>query len=71
MKTDCEIIKDSPPANAIDQKEEKFFPIIRCEDFHEILSINLKIDKKEIQLKTLFLRSMCRNRKRKTRKKQL
>ena len=42
-----EIIKDSPPANAIDQKVEKFFPIIRCEDCHEILSINLKIDKKK------------------------
>ena len=46
-----DIINDYPPANAIEDKEEKDYPIIRCEDCHEILSISLNIDKKEIQLK--------------------
>ena len=46
-----DIINDYPPANVIEDKEEKDYPIIRCEDCHEILSISLNIDKKEIQLK--------------------
>ena len=46
-----DIINDYPPANAIEDKEEKDYPFIRCEDCHEILSISLNIDKKEIQLK--------------------
>ena len=39
-----DIINDYPPANAIEDKEEKDYPIIRCEDCHEILSISLNID---------------------------
>ena len=44
-------INDYPPANAIDEKETKDYPILRCEDCREILRINLKLDKKEVQLK--------------------
>ena len=38
-----------PPANAITQ-DEKDYPIIRCEDCHELLFINFNLNKKEIQL---------------------
>ena len=44
-------INDCPPANVIEEKEKNDYPIIRCEDCHEILAINLKLDKKEVQLK--------------------
>ena len=44
-------MKDFPPANAINEKEEINFPIIRCESCHEIPLINFIMDKKEIQLK--------------------
>ena len=40
---------DCPPANAITQ-DEKDYPIIRCEDCHELLFINFNLIKKEIQL---------------------
>ena len=44
-------VNDYPPANAIEEKEKKDYPILRCEDCREILRINLKLDKKEVQLK--------------------
>ena len=46
---DKEII-DYPPANVINQ-DEKDYPIIRCEDCHELLSIKFDLNKKEIELK--------------------
>jgi len=42
-------INDYPPANAIKQVE-KDYPIIRCEDCHELLTINFNLGNKEIQL---------------------
>ena len=42
-------IDDYPPANIIKQME-KDYPIIRCEDCHELLSINFNLNKMEIQL---------------------
>ena len=50
MESD-EIINDYPPANAIQPNESKDYPIIRCQDCHEIYKIELNIDKKEVQLK--------------------
>ena len=44
-------IYDFPSTNVINENEEIDYPIIRCEDCHEILSIDLKMDKKQIQLK--------------------
>ena len=41
---------DYPPANVINQDEQDY-PIIRCEDCHEILSIKFNLNKKEIELK--------------------
>ena len=38
-----------PPANAITE-DEKDYPIIRCEDCHELLFINFNLNKNEIQL---------------------
>ena len=46
-----EIINDYPPASAIETKESKDYPFIRCKDCYEILTIHFKMDKKEIQLK--------------------
>ena len=42
-------INDYPPANAIKQVE-KDYPIIRCEDCHELLIINFNLSNKEIEL---------------------
>ena len=42
---------DYPPANVINENEEIDYPIIRCEDCHEVLSIDFKMDKKQIILK--------------------
>ena len=42
-------INNCPPANAIEQIK-KDYPIIRCEDCHELLSINFNLNSKEIQL---------------------
>ena len=44
-------ISDYPPANAIKSNESRDYPIIRCEDCHEIPAIDLKMDKGEIQIK--------------------
>ena len=44
-------INDYPPANAIKSNESRDYPIIRCEDCHEIPAIDLKMDKGEIQIK--------------------
>ena len=44
-------ISDYPPANAIKSNESRDYPIIRCEDCHEIQAIDLKMDKGEIQIK--------------------
>ena len=41
---------DYPPAKVINQ-DEKDYPIIRCEDCHELLSIKFDLNKKEIELK--------------------
>lgn len=46
---ESQIIDNYPPANAITQ-EEKDYPIIRCEECHELLFINFNLNKKEIQL---------------------
>ena len=42
---------DFPPANAIKPNDFKDFPIIRCENCHEIPIMDLNIDKREIELK--------------------
>ena len=42
-------IDNFPPANVIAQAE-KDYPVIRCEDCHELLLINFNLNKKEIQL---------------------
>ena len=42
---------DFPPANAINQNYFEDYPIIRCEDCHEIPAMDLNIDKREIRLK--------------------
>ena len=42
---------DYPLANVINENEEIDYPIIRCEDCHEVLSIDFKMDKKQIILK--------------------
>ena len=44
-------INDYPPANSIKQIEEVIYPIIRCEECYAIPIINLKLDKKEVQIK--------------------
>ena len=44
-------INDYPPANAIKPSEKRDYPIIRCEDCHEIPILDLKMDKGEIQIK--------------------
>ena len=45
-------INDYPPANIIYNETEGIdYPILRCEDCHEILSIDLKINKNQIQCK--------------------
>ena len=45
-------IEDFPPANVINPNfEAKNYPIIRCENCHEIPTIKFNLDKKEIQLK--------------------
>ena len=44
-------IKDYPAANSIKSNEARDYPIIRCEDCHQIPTINFKLDKREIQLK--------------------
>ena len=41
-------IDNYPPANAIKQVEKEY-PIIRCEDCHELLFINFNLNKTEIQ----------------------
>ena len=46
---ESQVVNDYPPANIIKQVE-KDNPIIRCEDCHELLSINFNLNKKEIQL---------------------
>ena len=46
-----EEINDFPPANSAEQNEKLDYPIIRCEECHEILTLNFKLDNKEIQLK--------------------
>ena len=42
-------VDNYPPANVIAQ-DEKDYPIIRCEECHELLLINFNLNKKEIQL---------------------
>ena len=42
-------VNDYPPANAINQKLNSF-PFIRCEDCHELMTLKLILDKREIQL---------------------
>ena len=42
---------DYRPINATNENEEIDYPIIRCEDCHEVLSIDFKMDKKQIILK--------------------
>ena len=42
-------IDNYPPANVI-TNAEKDYPIIRCEDCHQLLLINFNLNKKEIQL---------------------
>ena len=49
-KTKGKKIIDYPPAKVINQ-DEKDYPIIRCEDCHELLSIKFDLNKKEIELK--------------------
>ena len=46
---ESQVVNDYPAANIIKQVE-KDNPIIRCEDCHELLSINFNLNKKEIQL---------------------
>jgi len=48
---DSNEINDYPPANAIKEARIADYPIIRCEDCFEILTMDLNLDKKEIQLK--------------------
>ena len=42
---------DYRPINATNENEEIDYPIIRCEDCHEVLSFDFKKDKKQIILK--------------------
>ena len=42
-------INDYPPANVITQAE-KNYPMIRCEDCHELLILNFNLNKKEIEV---------------------
>ena len=49
---ESEICNDYPPANVINNENEEIdYPIIRCEDCHEILLIDLIIDTNQIQCK--------------------
>ena len=46
---ESQVIDNYPPANVITEVV-KDYPIIRCEDCHELLFIDFNLNKKEIQL---------------------